>query len=293
MRKEYLCAAIAIFFWSTLAVTSKLLLKSLSNIEVLFVSSLFAGLVLLVFNIETGKLKALKNYKIKDYLIIALIGLPGIFLYHIFYYAGTDKMLASQAFIINYMWPIMSVVFASVILKEKMTLRKAIAIMVSFLGVVIVTGGELREFNKDMLTGAMFCIMGAISYGLFTVLNKKIYYDKCISMMINFLVTFIITGTILVLKKDLFTTNYTQLLGLAWNGIFTMAVPNTLWILALEHGNTAKISNLAYITPFVSLLWTSLILKEQLSVYFVMGLLVIVAGIFIQLKDKKTGKMLR
>lgn len=290
MKKAYLFAGISILFWSTLAVTAKLMLQTINNIQLLCLSSLFAGVVLLVTNIITGKIKKLKTFRMKDYLVIALIGLPGIFLYHIFYYAGAERLLASQAFIINYMWPIMSVVFACILLKEKMTVRKGIAIVLSFLGVAIVTGTELLSFNKNMLAGTVLCLLGAISYGLFTALNQKRNYDKCISMMINFFVSFILTGIIIVVKRDWFVLDTAQLLGIAWNGIFTMAIPNTTWILALESGNTAKISNLAYITPFLSLVWTSLILKEELNIYSIIGLLVIIVGIFIQIKDKPKTK---
>ena len=75
-------------------------------------------------------------------------------------------------------------------------------------------------------------------------------------------------------------------MGLIWIGFFTSAIAITSWALALENGDTAKISNLAYITPFLSLIWTSLILKEQVSIYVVIGLIVIVLGILIQMKEK-------
>lgn len=287
MRKEYSLAATSIFLWSTLAAMAKVLLGAFNNIQLLCVSSFFAGISLLIFNIATGKLKIFKGYKMKDFLIIALIGFPGTFLYYIFYYAGAERLLASQAFIINYMWPIMSVVFACIILKEKMTARKVCAIILSFLGVAVVTGDGLLSFNKEMLIGAILCLLGAVSYGLFTSLNQKMNYDKCISMMINFFVAFILTGIIIAFKGDLFAPNFVQLLGLTYNGIFTMAIPNTMWILALEYGNTAKISNLAYITPFLSLIWTSLLLKEELNFYSIIGLLIIIGGIFIQLTNTR------
>lgn len=291
MKKTYFYAGVSIFCWSTLAVTAKLLLESINNIQLLCLSSLVAGLVLLVMNILTGKIKILKEFCLKDYFVVTLIGLPGIFLYHVFYYAGAERLLASQAFIINYMWPIASVVFACIILKEKMTLRKGVAIVLSFIGVAIVTGGELLHFNKNMLAGTALCLLGAISYGLFTTLNQKKNYDKCISMMINFFVSFILTGVIIAVKGDWFVPNHIQLIGIVWSGVFTMAIPNTTWILALEGGNTAKISNLAYITPFLSLVWTSLILKEDLNFYSIIGLLVIIIGIFIQIKDEQKPRI--
>lgn len=287
MKKTYGLAFAAIFFWSTVSVTAKLLLRSYNNFQILCVSSLFAAVFLLILNIVSGNIKALKQYKSKDYIITILIGLPGSFFYYVFFYAGADKMLASQAFIINYLWPIMSVVFACIILKEAMTVRKGIAIAMSFVGVVIVMGGEFSSVNNEMLVGAGLCVLGAVSYGLFTALNQKVYYNKSISMMINSFVSFLLAGIIIAVNGDLFMPNVAENLGFAWNGIFTIAIANTAWMIALESGQTAKISNLAYITPFVSLLWTSLILKEELHWNFIIGLIVIVLGIFIQLKENK------
>jgi len=286
MKKTYLFAGTSIFFWSTVATLSKLLLKSYNNIQLLWISSLFAAIFLLVVNLVTKNIKKLKEYKPKDYLITILIGLPGTFLYYLFYYGGADRMLASQAFIINYLWPIMSVLFACIILKEKMTIRKMVAILLSFVGVVIVTGGEITQFNSNTLIGALLCIMGAVSYGIFTALNQKFYYEKRISMMLNCFVTFILTGIINAAKGDLFIPSPVETLGFLWNGMLAIGLATTVWAIALESGKTAKISNLAYITPFVSLLWTSLILKEKLNIWFVVGLVVIVLGIFVQMKDK-------
>lgn len=286
MKRSYLLATVAIFCWSTVATVVKLLLGSLTSMQVLWISAGFAFLALLCVNIFTGNIKKLRDYKPRDYIITVLIGLPGSFLYYVFYYMGTARMLASQAFIINYLWPIMSVVFACIILKEKMTARRAVAIALSFVGVVIVAGKDIIHFNPDTLIGALFCILGAVSYGIFTSFNQKYRYDKRLSMMFNYLVSFLLTGTVNIATGNIHSIEPVQLLGFAWNGIFTMALANTAWMTALESGKTAKISNLAYITPFLSLMWTAVFLKEEISIFSVLGLAVIVVGILIQLKDK-------
>ena len=86
--------------------------------------------------------------------------------------------------------------------------------------------------------------------------------------------------------KGWFTIEVQQLIGLIWIGIFTSATAFTCWAIALLKGETAKISNLAYITPFLSLIWIRLILKEEISIYAIIGLVFIVSGIIIQLKDR-------
>lgn len=286
MKKQYLFAATSIVLWSTMPTISKILLKKMDSFQVLCISALFASVFLLMVNLLTGNIKRLKAYTAKDYITTILIGLPGMFLYYVFFYTGTSLMDASQAFIVNYLWPIMSVVFACIIIKEKMTVRGLIAIAMSFIGVIIVTGADILHFNTKILLGAVFCTLGAISYGLFSALNQKYNYDKKISMMITLFVTFILTGIINICSGKPLELGGGELLGLAWNGMFSIGIATTSWQIALEGGNTAKISNLAYVTPFLSLIWTSIFLHEKVTVFSIAGLAVIVLGIFVQLKDR-------
>ena len=290
MKKPYLYAGISILFWSTLATVSKLLLGSLSSYQVLLFSALFAALTLLLVNIANGKIKLLCRYRPRDYLITLLIGLPGTFFYYVFLYLGTAKMEASQAFIINYLWPIMSVLFAALLLKERLTPRKLIACALSFLGVLTVAGGQLLQFNETILIGTVLCVLAAVSYGLFTALTQKWQYDEQLSMMLSFFAAFFLSILTNAWLGSSTAPTALQWLGFAYNGIFVMAIATVTWALALKTGGTAKISNLAYITPFLSLVWTFLVLREPIRLFSLAGLLLIVLGIFIQLKDKRGDK---
>lgn len=106
-------------------------------------------------------------------------------------------------------------------------------------------------------------------------------------MMLFYLISFIISLLYMLITKEWYIPQFNQLTGLLWIGIFTSAIAFTSWALALDNGDTAKVSNLAYITPFLSLIWTWLILKENIGIYAIIGLIIIVLGIFIQIKDKK------
>ena len=290
MKKTYLLAGISIFCWSTVAATCKLLLGELTSIQLLWMNALVAGVFLIIFNICTGNFKKHSGYKFKDYLIMASIGMPGTFFYYIFFYTGTDMMPASQAFIINYLWPIMSVLFACIILKEKLTFRKVTAILVSFLGVGIVVGGAVTNFDAKILLGALFCTLGAVSYGVFTALNQKFQYNKMLSLMSSYIATFIVTSVINGFNGALFMPHTGQIAGFLWNGICTVAIANSFWVMALESGKTAKVSNLAYITPFLSGVWTSIFLNEKLTLNSIFGLVIIVLGIFIQMNEKERSE---
>ncbi len=285
MKKSYLYAAGAILLWSTLPTISKLLLGEMDSYTVLCVSSLCAAVALVIINLCSGKWNTIKAYRFTDYLKMAAIGAPGVFIYYALYYEGTTRMLASQAFIINYLWPIMSIVFACVLLGEKMTLRKAIAVAMSFLGVFTVAGGDILHFDADVAIGTLCCFGAAVCYGLFTALTKKSRYDTQIVVTVATVTAFVGSLALVWLRGGTIAITPTQIPGILWNGVGTMALANLSWALALSSGNTAKVSNLAYITPFLSLVWTRLILSEPIQPLSVVGLCLIIAGVFVQLKD--------
>ena len=283
MKKHYLYAAISILGWSTVATIVKLSLGAMSSIQVLCISALFASLFLCAVSCITGSIKKLKSYKPRDYLISALVGLPGNFLYYIFYYSGTSFMLASQAFIVNYLWPIMCVIFACIILKEKLTPVKLLALGLSFVGVIVVIGRDILFFEWNTLIGAALCAIGAVCYGIFTALTQKTSYEKPLTMMISFFASFLLSAIICLVRGEFPSLGGLQWIGIAWNGIVSIGIASTLWQLALSGADTAKISNLAYITPFLSMIWTWLILGEEISLWSLVGLGIILLGIFIQL----------
>ena len=76
-------------------------------------------------------------------------------------------------------------------------------------------------------------------------------------------------------------------------GVIVNAAGYLIWCIAINRGNTAKISNLAYVTPFLSMILSCIILKEPFSVPTLSGLVLIILGIAVQMKGKSPGKTKR
>lgn len=286
MKKQYLYAAVSIAIWSTTATVSKLLLHSFDTMQILAVSSSVAAVFLMLVNLIKGNLKKLKTYRLRDYLITAGVGMLGTFLYNMFLFLGIDNLLASQAMIINYLWPMMAVVAGCILLRDRLTVRKSIAVLLSFAGVVIVTSnGNLSGFAGSNLLGAGYCVLAAVSYGLFVTMNKRLSYDATLSMMLYYVLSAAVAVSCVVLTGTVPTLDGTQCLGLLWIGLGDNAIAYVTWALAMKAGQTAKVANLAYITPFLSLVVAHFVLGDPITLWSIGGLLVIVAGIFLQLKD--------
>lgn len=282
-NKAYVFALTASLLWGSSASIVKLLLKNLNNIQILLYVSLFASIALFIIVVFQKKLSIIKNYKIKDYLRFAYMGFIGVFMYYFFLYLALYYLKAQEAFIINYLWPIMIVVFAVPILGEKITIKKIIAIIISFIGVVIIaTQGNIQQLHFAKPLGVIFAIIAAISYGLFSVLGKKQNDDKTTSMMFYYIFTFIYTFIAVMIFGFIPHVTALQLTGLLWMGLFTSGGAFLLWFLALKYGDTTKIANIAFLTPFFSLVYIYFLLHEKIQIYSIIGLIFICIGIFIQ-----------
>ncbi|MBR6536643.1 MAG: DMT family transporter [Lachnospiraceae bacterium] len=292
MKKNYIFAFITILIWASMATMVKLLLADIPNLEALAISSVFAFLFLLIINIKTGKIKEMKQHAPKQYGVMAGLGFLGLFLYSGLYYYGIGELSSQEACILNYLWPMMIVLFSCLILKERVTVLKCVAMVCSFLGIVILSLGKSETTGGNNTAGMVACIVAAACYGLFSVLNKKKDYDQNITMMVIWLTVAVCAFAVGPFLEDWVPVRGMQWIGIIWLGVMTDAVAYLLWALALKGAeDTAKIANLAYLTPFLSVVCSALVLKEKIKLQALVALVLIIGGILLQsLCERKKEK---
>ena len=283
MKKNYTYAILTVSIWATMATVVKLILSDIPNLQALSVSSFFAAAFLLLLNLKNGAIKNMKQYAVKDYAIMAGLGFLGLFLYSALYYYGLAQLGAQDACILNYLWPIMLVICSCIVLKEKFTLTKGFAMVCSFVGIIILSLGGERVATGNAGLGMAACIIAAVCYGLFSVLNKKADYDQNIAMMVMWLVAAVCAAALGLVTEEWKPVVGVQWLGMLWLGVIIDAVAYLLWALSLKGvENTAKIANLAYLTPFLSLVVSAVVFKESIKPHKMVALILIVGGILLQ-----------
>ena len=283
MKKSYIYAGLTVLIWSTLATVVKLVLKDIPNFQALAISSAFAFVFLLILNIINGSIKEMKHYRIKDCLTMAGLGFLGLFMYSALYYYGIAELGSQEACILNYIWPMMIVIFACIILKERFTVKKIIAMLMSFAGIVVLTLSSGGASSGNRLFGIIACVTAAVCYGLFSVLNKKHSLNQNVTMMWIWFTTAVCSLVLSLIFENWQPIAGVQWLGIAWLGIVVNAVAYLLWAIALKGASdSAKIANLAYLVPFISIIISWLVLKEQITINAVLALVLIIGGILIQ-----------
>jgi drug/metabolite transporter (DMT)-like permease len=177
----------------------------------------------------------------------------------------------------------MVVVSAIFVLKEKIDIQKMLAIITAFLAVVIVaTEGNLSAIKFTDFYGVLFAVVGASSYGLFSALVKKFNYEQITSNLLFFFYAFLLSLVSILMFDKVLIPNLVQFAGLFWIGSFVYGIATVLWLKALAAGSTAKVSNLIFLTPFLSLVYIAIFLGEKIKIPSLIGLALLVVSIVYQ-----------
>ena len=283
--RYYVFALVTVVLWSTAAPAVKTLTAGVPSLCVLAWSSLFASGCLFLLLCLRGQAGKLRRYGPRDYGALVLLGFLGMFLYSALYFSGIERLSAQEACILNYLWPVMIVLFSCLILKEPFTARKGGAIALSFSGVLVIALWEMRGGGGPSgdWPGILACLLAAVCYGLFCVLNKRLDPDQTVGMAVFWAVACLGGFALAGARGQLLLPSLPQLAGLAWVGIAVHGLPYMMWAIALNGvPNTARIANLAYLTPILTVILSALTLGESLSPAYLAALVLILAGILIQ-----------
>lgn len=283
-RKAYTLALVSIGFWSTMGTAFKLTLGFLSPEMLLCIASVTALMFLGIIVLIKGNLRQLREITLKQALNSALMGLFNPFLYYLVLFEAYNRIPAQEGVALNYIWPVMLVVFSIIFLKQHINLLSLTAIMLSFAGsIVIAFHGNFTEIKFSDTLGVILALGSAVFWASFWIINLKDPREALPKMFVNF-----VFGSAYILLWNLFNNrltipNFIGLAGAIYIGIFEMGLTFVLWLTALKLStNTARVSNLVFISPFVSLLLVSFVVGEKILPSTIIGLVIIVSGIGLQ-----------
>ncbi len=281
--RVFVYVVLCIVSWAFIPVCSKKVLVGMNSFAMMVFSNLISSFTLFGYLIFSKKLHLVYKYSKKDYAYMSFLGFLGTFLYYIFLYGAFSLAKAQEVFVINYLWPVLVVVFAVFILKEPLDLIKIFSIFISFSGIVVIaTKGSISSFEFGSIRGDLLAFLGASSFALFSVLGKGSRYDESISVFVYFLFSFLLSLVFLpfshITKIDMGIIFWLFVNGMIVNGISYL-----FWFNALKLGKTHVVSNSVYLTPFVSLLFIWFFLNEKIQTYSVFALVLIMSGITLQL----------
>ena len=270
----YLQIASAALIWGTYGLFVRAL--DYSPEYILFFRFLFGLIGLLIVTAVKNGLSTLKpSLSYWKWMLVPAF-LTG-FSWLCYTYALNYTSVASAAFLI-YTAPVFTVIFAPLILKEKLEARTVVALIISLLGTASIIGyGSLLGAGSH-LAGDMIALLGGISYGLLALFIKKAP-ASILGMPSNI----IVSGYIALALLPFIITSSTQfswkgILILLTLGLFQQTFGATLFHLGLRTVKAQHASILTYVEPLAATMMAALFLHEAITPGSLLGGVLIISG---------------
>ena len=205
-----------------------------------------------------------------------LIGFNWILLFESYRFTSV-----ATATLCYYLAPVFITACSPLVLKEKLTGKKLVCVIIALLGMVPVSGILTEGFSLSELRGVFLGVGAAVLYASVILLNKKL---REISAMDRTMVQLGAAGTVLipyVLLTTEFATLQCDAAGLILLAV--VAVVHTGVAYVLYFGSLTRLSAqtaavLSYLDPVVAVVLSALLLREEMTVYTAVGAVMILGA---------------
>lgn len=293
MKKGFIYILITAFAFSTMEIVGKMVSNQFNPFQLTFIRFLIGGLFLLPFALKEIKKRQL-SLKLNDFLFFALTGIAGILVSMSFFQLAVLYTKASTVAVIFSTNSIFIIPLAWMFLKEKLDKNTLIALFISVVGILLIFNPF--STNPDM-RGISLAVVAAVTFALFGVLGKTRIskYGGLILNSFSFLIgDLLLLIFLLIFKVPVFSgIESSNILHILYLGIFVTGIGYLCYFEAMKHTSAITASMVFFIKPALAPILSLLLLREEISMNTVAGILCIIAAsllIFVSSNRRRVGQ---
>ena len=277
------CAFIAIFFWATAFVLTKVVLKEV-DVTTLGVLRYFFASIIVIFILIKQKISL---PKLKDILAFVFAGFSGYAGYIVFFNMATLLSSPSTLSVINALAPAITAIVAYFIFNEKIKIIGWISMGISFCGILILT---LWNGTLTVNKGVIYMLIGCVLLSLYNISQR--YLTKKYSSFDVSMYSMLIGGILLVVYspssvRNIFSISFNSLILIIYMSVFPIIISYFFWTKAFEIAkHTTEVTSFMFVTPVLATLMGIIILGDIPKLSTLIGGVVIILGMIIFNKTK-------
>lgn len=280
-RQAMLFGLGAVALWSTVATAFKVALGYMSPLALMWLASLVSWALLGVLVTRQGLLgQALR----RGWRTAAWAGLMNPVAYYLVLFGAYDRLPGQEAMALNYTWALAMAFLAVPILGQRLTRIDVLAGLIAYAGVwVIATRGAVFDVAFADPLGVGLALASTLLWALYWLLNARDPRPPLVAQWQNFSVGVPVLTVLLLAGPGMAWHGWAALGAGVYVGLFEMGIAFVLWQLAVHRiSRTAKVSNLIFLSPPVSLLLLFLVVGEPILLSTLAGLVLILGGLALQ-----------
>jgi drug/metabolite transporter (DMT)-like permease len=205
-------------------------------------------------------------------------------------FLGTKLSTAANGSLVTSATPAFVVLFAWMLLKERITPRRLIALVLATFGVVAVIDPRSAQLNPELFLGNLFLIGAAVTWALYSVLVRKVTQDT--DVLFFSLIAFLggLPVTVAASAWELSTVHIGTITlgvigGVLFLGVISTALAMVLWNTAFAFVDASLASLTFFAQPVVGSLLGWLFLHEKITPLFLFGGALIGVGLIISSRE--------
>ena len=285
--KNKLKIILAMLIWGTMGVFIKTI--PLNSIEIAFYRSIIGALFIIILSLIKGEKWNKKDLK-EDLKILIPSGIA-LGAGWVLLFQGYKNTTISIATLSYYIAPVFIVILSVFVLKEKLTRKKIICIIIAIIGLLLVLDiknlGNLGDNNH--LLGIIYSVLAAVFYAIVVILNKfikKLSGSKV--TIVQLLVSTIVLMPLAILNstRSIISLDSLSLVLLLFVGIVHTGIAYLLYFSAVKEVEGQSIAILSYMDPIFALLIAGLLLGEKMTLIQLFGGVLILGSAYISERKK-------
>jgi drug/metabolite transporter (DMT)-like permease len=278
----YLLVTLATFLWGLATVVGRGVYEEIPPFGLSFWRWLLAALVLLpfVWRDLSSKLPLIReNWKLIAVLGTFQVGASAILL------VALNYTTAINASLINAAQPVMTIVPAWLLAREKISVGQGVGIVLGLVGVVImISRGNAEIFSSlEFNVGDILAILSVVGWTIFATLVHRVPSELGLTTTLFLVYMF---GTIALIPFYLIETTYSRPVPLSWFtvnvvlllGILVSAVAVSIWTASVRVIGPNRASIFLNLVPVFGVAMAIVYLGEKIFVFHMIGAGLIAAG---------------
>ena len=285
IKRGYISAIIAVFFWSLNVLIAQGAVGHLRPIELSFGRWFFALLILMPLGWHG--LKKHKNYLFKHWRWVLGLALSGIVLDNTLIYIAAHTVTAVNLSLLNLLGPIFLALLTFLFLKQKISKIQLLGIGIAVFGVLIVLSrGNLGNITKMQLAiGEFWIILNAFCFAVYSFLQLRRPHFLSQTTLLS---ATALTGGIILLpffiifnSSHLFHLTLLDYLLFAYLGLFNSVIAYLSWNTALSLLGPLKTGIIYYFQPLFSAIGALIVFGNPIGLSQIIGGLIIIIGVYL------------
>jgi len=283
----YVVLAVQIMIAGATHIVAKAVVTDINPSTLLLMRSLISAVALIIiFSARTGRLRI----QPRDWGSMALLGFLGISLNQFLYLYGLTFTTAANGALLYAATPVFVLLFSRFTLKEPVTFRKIVGVILALVGITIVVLERGVDFSAGYAFGNLMILVAVLSWSVFTVLGKPMIVkygalQTTTAMMIAGAVIYFPYGLAHSLDFP-----FSQLTVLHWTGILYLSLGTSvlgylLWYHALGRIEAGKAAVFSNGQPIFATILALIFLEYTITGSFIVGGTITIAGIIITQLD--------